>query len=616
MKNVYSAARNAWEAMEPPPRVNPRGVFVNNDLDLSTVDVYGFDYDYTLAVYARGLNDLIYRLALTRLVEQFKYPEDMLVMDYDSTFAIRGLHFDVQTCCLLKVDAFSQIQRGTVHRGRRKLSDEETVKLYPGYGLPDVKGRDLPQLIDFFSLPWAGLLANVIHYCDEHNIDFDPKCLFEDLGECVRQVHVSGEMYEKVTTELKRYVHPNDGLRDYLERLHAYGKTLFVVTNSPYKFIDKGLSYMLGPDWRHLFEYVVVSAKKPGFFSGKEPFRLYNPDTGAMSFKKVNYLEDGKIYAGGNIEELSLRAGFTDKGVLYFGDHIYTDLADPMLRLGWHTAAVVPELAREIRIQNEDDYRRNIQWLSLLTGIIERYHVEASRRSDTNQVLEEWQEERTDLRKKVKEKFNPHFGSLFRTYNNMTYFSRRLNRLADIYTSRVPNLDAYSLDHSFYPRRNALPHENLHSGLSKRLAEFSTASQVMLRVACARAVSALRPSTVRAISNASFSQQRLIAPASSSLSHKNFTQSRLYSAKAPLTKKTLEERITLVLSLYDKIDPKKLNFDSDFTKDLGLDSLDHVEIVMAMEEEFGFEIPDGDADKFKTPRDIFQYIADKEDVFE
>uniref|UniRef100_A0A1I7X4N9 Acyl carrier protein n=1 Tax=Heterorhabditis bacteriophora TaxID=37862 RepID=A0A1I7X4N9_HETBA len=56
--------------------------------------------------------------------------------------------------------------------------------------------------------------------------------------------------------------------------------------------------------------------------------------------------------------------------------------------------------------------------------------------------------------------------------------------------------------------------------------------------------------------------------------------------------------------------------DSDFAKDLGLDSLDHVEVVMAMEEEFGFEIPDGDADKFKTPRHIFQYIADKEDVFE
>ncbi|VDM64255.1 unnamed protein product [Angiostrongylus costaricensis] len=86
--------------------------------------------------------------------------------------------------------------------------------------------------------------------------------------------------------------------------------------------------------------------------------------------------------------------------------------------------------------------------------------------------------------------------------------------------------------------------------------------------------------------------------------------------QAPLTKKTLEDRIILVLSLYDKIDPKKLTLDSDFVQDLGLDSLDHVEVIMAMEDEFGFEIPDGDADRLKTPRDIFQYIADKEDVYD
>uniref|UniRef100_A0A0M3HUX8 Acyl carrier protein n=2 Tax=Ascaris TaxID=6251 RepID=A0A0M3HUX8_ASCLU len=93
-------------------------------------------------------------------------------------------------------------------------------------------------------------------------------------------------------------------------------------------------------------------------------------------------------------------------------------------------------------------------------------------------------------------------------------------------------------------------------------------------------------------------------------------QVRHYSEKAPLTLKTLEERIILVLSLYDKIDPKKLTMDSNFMTDLGLDSLDHVEVIMALEDEFGFEIPDGDADNMKTPRDIFKYICDKEDVYE
>ncbi|KAH7718016.1 acyl carrier protein [Aphelenchoides avenae] len=80
--------------------------------------------------------------------------------------------------------------------------------------------------------------------------------------------------------------------------------------------------------------------------------------------------------------------------------------------------------------------------------------------------------------------------------------------------------------------------------------------------------------------------------------------------------KNTEERILLVLSLYDKINPEKLTLDSDFFKDLGLDSLDFVEVMTALEDEFMFEIPDGDADRFKTPRDVWRYICDREDIYE
>lgn len=58
-----------------------------------------------------------------------------------------------------------------------------------------------------------------------------------------------------------------------------------------------------------------------------------------------------------------------------------------------------------------------------------------------------------------------------------------------------------------------------------------------------------------------------------------------------------------------------MKVESDFTKDLGLDSLDHVEIIMAIEDEFGLEIPDVDAEKLITPKDIISYIADKEEAW-
>ncbi|XP_005176781.1 acyl carrier protein, mitochondrial isoform X1 [Musca domestica] len=91
---------------------------------------------------------------------------------------------------------------------------------------------------------------------------------------------------------------------------------------------------------------------------------------------------------------------------------------------------------------------------------------------------------------------------------------------------------------------------------------------------------------------------------------------RNYSAKPPLTLQLINERVLLVLKLYDKIDPSKLRVESHFINDLGLDSLDHVEVIMAMEDEFGFEIPDSDAEKLLRPADIIKYVADKEDVYE
>ncbi|XP_067162557.1 acyl carrier protein, mitochondrial [Apteryx mantelli] len=91
---------------------------------------------------------------------------------------------------------------------------------------------------------------------------------------------------------------------------------------------------------------------------------------------------------------------------------------------------------------------------------------------------------------------------------------------------------------------------------------------------------------------------------------------RRFSDLPPLTLEGIKDRVLYVLKLYDKIDPAKLTAESHFMKDLGLDSLDQVEIIMAMEDEFGFEIPDADAEKLMCPQEIVDYIADKKDVYE
>ena len=58
------------------------------------------------------------------------------------------------------------------------------------------------------------------------------------------------------------------------------------------------------------------------------------------------------------------------------------------------------------------------------------------------------------------------------------------------------------------------------------------------------------------------------------------------------------------------VDADQVTPDANFVDDLGADSLDTVELIMAFEEEFDIEIPDTDAEKIKTVQDVIDYIEE------
>ncbi len=60
-----------------------------------------------------------------------------------------------------------------------------------------------------------------------------------------------------------------------------------------------------------------------------------------------------------------------------------------------------------------------------------------------------------------------------------------------------------------------------------------------------------------------------------------------------------------------QVDEKQVTQEASFIEDLGADSLDTVELVMDLEEHFGIEIPDEDAEKLKTVKDALDYITKK-----
>ncbi|KAJ4486246.1 acyl carrier protein [Lentinula aciculospora] len=84
---------------------------------------------------------------------------------------------------------------------------------------------------------------------------------------------------------------------------------------------------------------------------------------------------------------------------------------------------------------------------------------------------------------------------------------------------------------------------------------------------------------------------------------------RPFSAAAGLSKADVELRVLDVLKGFEKVDPSKLTPTASFEKDLGLDSLDAVEVVMAVEEEFAIEIPDAEADEIQTVQQAIDYVA-------
>lgn len=71
----------------------------------------------------------------------------------------------------------------------------------------------------------------------------------------------------------------------------------------------------------------------------------------------------------------------------------------------------------------------------------------------------------------------------------------------------------------------------------------------------------------------------------------------------------IEEKVKEIVAEQLDVDLEKIKNDSSFQEDLGADSLDIVELVMSLEEAFGCEIPDEDAEKITTVQQAIDYIV-------
>ena len=76
--------------------------------------------------------------------------------------------------------------------------------------------------------------------------------------------------------------------------------------------------------------------------------------------------------------------------------------------------------------------------------------------------------------------------------------------------------------------------------------------------------------------------------------------------------KSIEQRVKAIITEQLGVNADQVTSDAKFIEDLGADSLDTVELVMALEEEFGQEIPDEEAEKLQSVGDVIKYIEEKQ----
>ena len=76
---------------------------------------------------------------------------------------------------------------------------------------------------------------------------------------------------------------------------------------------------------------------------------------------------------------------------------------------------------------------------------------------------------------------------------------------------------------------------------------------------------------------------------------------------------TAEERVKKIIAEQLGVNEEDITPDASFIDDLGADSLDTVELIMAFEEEFGIEIPDEEAEKITKVQQVVDYISAKQE---
>lgn len=463
-----------------------RGIYCNRTLNLRSIKAIGYDMDYTLVHYRVEVWE---RRAYEYLKQKFLqkgWPVEKL--QFDPGAVVRGLVIDTEKGNLLKVNRFGFVKRAL--HGTRPLSFDEMTQGYTRT-IVDLSERRWYFLNTLFSISEGCLYAQLVDLLDSKQLPgvMGYQELYRQVQETLDATHVEGNLKADIIANPDAYVFPDpETALALLDQKHA-GKRLMLITNSEWSYTQPMMSFSFdrhlpkGMTWRDLFDVVIVSARKPEFFTSRSPFFEVATSEGLLRPHAYGPLKPGTAYLGGSARELEKSLGLSGDEILYVGDHMFGDVHFTKSVLRWRTALILRELEDEVRelerfAPTEARIAELMEEKEALEAQANQLRVVQQRRRDGYSPVEgppmehvgaKLQELRTKLTaldaalgplaKSAGELVNPTWGLLTRAGNDKSHLARQVERYADIYTSRVSNFLHATPFVYLRSRRGSLPHD-------------------------------------------------------------------------------------------------------------------------------------------------------------
>jgi HAD superfamily 5'-nucleotidase-like hydrolase len=454
---------------------------------MRAIRAVGYDMDYTLVHYRTEVWE---RAAFDRaLVPLQRRGWPVSGLTFDPASVIQGLAFDLELGNLVKATRFGYVIRA--FHGTRMLSFEEQRAAYSGtfVDLGDPRWEFMNTL---FSLSEANLFSQLVDMLDGGRL---PETLgYRDLYRVLRtaldEAHNLSELKAQIMADPDRFVELDPDLPLTLLDQKMAGKRLLLITNSDWSYTRSMMSYAFdralpGPmKWKELFDLIIVEARKPGFFSGRQASYRVTDEQQGLLLPHRGPLEPGHVYVGGDAPLVESSLGLSGAEILYLGDHLFGDVHVSKEMLRWRTGLILRELepeilamekARAIEVQLKElmirktELDTRLAQLRLARQRLQHHYgpkpatspdsLEASIRT-VNEESQELDARISPMAKASGEIGNPTWGPLMRSGNDKSLFARQVERYADIYTSRVSNFLAQTPFAYLRAARGSLPHDD------------------------------------------------------------------------------------------------------------------------------------------------------------